>query len=159
MNATYVYTYDHSGNIVEKEEFTLTAANQTPTAIRVNTEFGYSDSDWMDLLVNYNGKTITYDSVGNPLSYYNGFTFTWEGRRMMTATKNGVVYAFTYNEDGLRTSKTKNYGTSNSITTNYYYSGTLLIKEESPEYTMIYLYDANGSPIGSKYRASSYVIL
>ena len=28
----------------------------------------YGDSDWGDLLTSYDGKTITYDAIGNPLS-------------------------------------------------------------------------------------------
>ena len=39
---------------------------------------------------------------------------------------------------------------------NYYYDGTTLIKEETSDYTIIYLYDAFASPIGFKYRATEY---
>ena len=48
----------------------------------------------------FGGETITYDEVGNPLSYYNGrrYNFTWEnGRRLETATVDGVTLTFTYN--------------------------------------------------------------
>ena len=31
--------------------------------------YEYTDSDWKDLLTSYNGTAITYDAVGNPLSY------------------------------------------------------------------------------------------
>ena len=27
------------------------------------------DNEWKDLLTEYNGQTITYDEIGNPLSY------------------------------------------------------------------------------------------
>lgn len=46
--------------------------------------------DWNDRLIGYNGVDITYDAMGNPLSYYNGssYTFTWtQGRRLATAVK------------------------------------------------------------------------
>ena len=64
---------------------------------------------WKDRLTSYNGQTITYDSIGNPLTYNNGsaYTFTWEGRQMQTATKGNTIWTYTYNADGLRTGKTK----------------------------------------------------
>ena len=63
---------------------------------------------WKDRLTSYNGSTITYDSIGNPLTYNNGsaYTFTWEGRQMQTATKGNTTWTYTYNADGLRTGKT-----------------------------------------------------
>ena len=131
------YIYDNSGNIIRKN------GN--------NAVFTYTDSTWGDLLISVNGSSINYDDIGNPTTYYNGLTFTWEGRRLVGATNGTNTYTFTYNADGLRTSKTKN-----GVTTNYYYSGTLLIKEESPTQTIVYLYDANGSPIGLKFRLSTY---
>ena len=88
---------------------------------------------WGDLLTNYNGTAITYDAIGNPLSYYNGenYTFTWDGRRLATAAKGSNTMSFTYDDEGIRTSKTVN-----GVTTNYYYESSLLMKEESPSYTI-----------------------
>ena len=42
------------------------------------------------ICLTYNGTGITYDAVGNPLSYYNGFSFTWVGRQMQTVSKNAL---------------------------------------------------------------------
>ena len=53
------YTYDNVGNI-------LTANGHA-----------YGDSDWGDLLTGYDGKTISYDAIGNPLSD-GTWTYTWE---------------------------------------------------------------------------------
>ena len=39
--------------------------------------------------------------------------------------------SFTYDDEGIRTSKTVN-----GVTTNYYYESSLLMKEESPSYTI-----------------------
>ena len=57
-------------------------AETIPKQVRFNPS-------WGDLLTKYNGTTITYDEIGNPISYYNGsaYTFTWEGRRLVGATK------------------------------------------------------------------------
>ena len=67
-------------------------------------------SPWGDQLTGYNGQEITYDEIGNPLTYYNGshYAFTWYGRRLVGATKGTDTFTFTYNEDGIRTSKTVN---------------------------------------------------
>ena len=59
--------------------------------------------------------------------------------------------SFTYNNDGLRTTKTLN-----GVVTTYYYQGSLLIAEETNSQIIVYLYDSNGAPIGFKYRGSSY---
>ena len=116
----------------------------TPTTIT----FSYTDSEWGDLLTAYNGHAITYDEIGNPLSYYNGsaYTFTWEGRRLVNAVKGSNTMSFTYNDEGLRTSKTVN-----GATTTYLYDGSVLIAEYAPGYTCVYIYDESGAIIGAKY--------
>ena len=46
-----------------------------------------------DLLTSYNGNEITYDEMGNPLSYYSGwrrYTFTWEGRNLIGANRKTI---------------------------------------------------------------------
>ena len=78
------------------------------------------------MLTSYRGVSITYDQVGNPLSYYNGssYNFTWTGRQLTGATKNNVTYSFTYNDEGIRTSKTKG-----NVTTTYYLEGSRIVAE------------------------------
>ena len=55
----------------------------------------------------FNGTTITYDDIGNPLSYNNGsaYTFTWDGRELASVVKGCVTTYYTYGADGLRTEK------------------------------------------------------
>jgi len=105
------------------------------------------------LLTSYNGTAITYDGMGNPLSYYNGvsYTFSWDGRNLVGATLGSNTYTFTYNDQGQRVTKTKN-----DVTTRYYWSGSLLLAEETDGNVYIYLYDEQGSPIGFQYRAANY---
>ena len=61
----------------------------------------YSTSAWGALLTIFNGRAKTYDAIGNPLSYYNGnsYTFTWDGRKLSTAVKGSDYMSFEYNVD------------------------------------------------------------
>ena len=152
LNRTYVYSYDDAGNILSKKTYALTAAGIDPAPLYSTYSYGYTDS-WGDLLTSYRGVSFTYDEIGNPLTYYNGssYTFTWEnGRRLKTATVGSNTLSFTYNHDGIRTSKTVN-----GIVHNYTVSGSLILTEEWGTNFVVYLYDANGAPIGMRYRTSS----
>ena len=113
--------------------------------------YEYSSSTWGDLLTSFNGNAITYDALGNPINYYNGATFEWLARRLVGATYNGKQMSFTYNDNGIRTSKTVG-----NVTTNYYWSGSMLIAEETAGNMTVYLYDANGELLGFRYRESTY---
>ncbi|MBE6537297.1 MAG: hypothetical protein E7673_05020 [Ruminococcaceae bacterium] len=59
----------------------------------------------------------SFASQSNPLTYNNGsaYTFIPSGRDLVGAFYNSNTYSFTYNENGYRTSKTKN-----GVTTTYY---------------------------------------
>ena len=150
LDTSYTYTYDNAGNIIQKtsqkissssggdlwEQYALVppiGSNPITT-----TTYGYSTGAWGDMLTSFKGMAITYDAIGNPLSYYNGesYTFTWQGRLLKTATTGGATYSFTYNDSGVRTSKTVN-----GVTTRYYWNGTQLIGEETSGNVIIYLYD------------------
>ncbi len=105
----------------------------------------------------YQGQTITYDAIGNPLSYYNGssYTFEWEnGRQLSEATVAGNHFAFEYNDEGIRTKKI-----INGAEHKYYLSGTQILAQEwsinASTILYVFLYDAEGSPIGMQYRDSS----
>ena len=110
------------------------------------------------MLTSFRGQNITYDEIGNPLTYYNGvsYTFTWTGRQLTSAVKFGSTYTFTYNDEGIRTSKTQTDANGNVITTTYYLDGSLIIGEETNGNITIYLYDSEGAPIGMQYRGASY---
>ena len=171
----YTYTYDASGNLTkvvsqprsttggdgpilmgvidgDTAEPSLAPILPNLPVPTVNT-YTYSDSEWGDLLTKYNGVSITYDEIGNPLSYYNGssYTFTWDGRRLATANKGSKNMSFAYNSDGLRIAKTVN-----GVTTHYVYDGNILLSEYTDTTIVVYIYDANGSPIGFKYRDNTY---
>lgn len=152
LNRTYVYLYDNAGNILSKKTYALTAKGETPSTLYSTYSYGYTDS-WGDLLTSYRGVNISYDEIGNPLSYYNGsnYTFTWEnGRSLKTVSVGSNNLSFTYNHDGIRTSKTVN-----GVVHNYTLSGSQILSEEWNNNLVVYLYDHSDSPIGMRYRTSS----
>ncbi len=77
----------------------------TPSGNPKTISYSY-DASWKDKLISYNGKNITYDDIGNPLTY-DGWTFTWEqGRQLRSMIGNGYEISFKYNDAGIRTEKT-----------------------------------------------------
>ena len=116
LNKTITYSYDAGGNILNKMEYPYTTGTPgTPTA---TIAYSYEDNNWKDKLTSYDGRAITYDSIGNPLTY-DGWTFSWEqGRQLKGMTGNGQSISFQYNDDGIRTAKTVN-----GVTTAYHLLG------------------------------------
>ena len=141
-DTTYTYTYDGAGNI-------LTASDGTATH-----SYTYGDANWKDLLTAFDGQTITYDAIGNPISYYNGtrWNFTWvNGRTLATASDGTNSLSFAYDANGLRTSKTVN-----GVTYRYYYAGGKLMRMTWGTNTIDFFYDANGTPYAMKYNGTVY---
>ncbi len=135
-NDTYTYTYDNGGNIQ--------SVTKNGEVIK---SYGYTDTTWKDKLTSYNGESITYDQIGNPLQYRDGYNFTWSNGRQLTGiTGNSTNVSFVYNADGLRTSKT-----SGRITTEYYWLEGVLLGQKTGNNIITYLYDENGAVYGMKY--------
>ncbi len=58
------------------------------------------------MLTNYNGTTITYDAIGNPLKWRNATSMTWDKRRLKRLDLNSTEWlTYSYNSDGIRTQK------------------------------------------------------
>ena len=97
------------------------------------------DGPWKDLLISYNGLPITYDAQGNPTNYL-GHTLTWEkGRQLKSFDGN----TYTYNANGIRTSKTVN-----GIRHDYILDGVKILRETWDGNTLIPLYDNEDSVCG-----------
>lgn len=171
------YEYDAVGNITQitkngavQETYTYDDLNQLKTVTRngVTTEYnyqngnitsvtqngtviktyGYTDSTWSDLLTSFNGQTITYDEIGNPLQYRDGLSFTWaKGRQLQSVTKDGLTASYTYDENGLRLSKTVNGVTTNIFRTN----GQMVGMNSSDGKDMTFMLDGNGNVYGVHY--------
>ena len=92
-----------------------------------------------DLLTKYGNQTVTYDAQGNPTSYL-GHTLTWEkGRQLKSFDGN----TYTYNANGIRTSKTVN-----GVKHTYTLDGTKILSETWDSNTLIPLYDNEESVCG-----------
>ena len=148
---TYTYTYDASGNIKTKKIYTCYIAGGNISESNLIDTITYSyDSTWGDKLVSYDGNAITYDAIGNPLSY-NGKTFTWLGRRLNTFNNGSTATSYKYNSDGIRTSKTVG-----STKTEYFLNGSQILAQKTGSNVIPFYYDANGTRIAFKYNGTMY---
>jgi RHS repeat-associated protein len=121
---TVEYTYDQGGNITLKTENIYNPVTGEAATDTISYEYG--DSNWKDKLTSYDGKTITYDEIGNPLTY-DGYTYSWQkGRQLAGISGNGITSGYKYNDGGIRTQKAVN-----GVTTTYHLEGDLVIYEES----------------------------
>ena len=132
-----IYTYDDNGNITSKN----------------NNTYGYTNSVWGDLLTSYNGNTITYDTIGNPLTYKNGETFMWQnGRRLnMILDGNDITAVYNYDVSGSRISKSTEAGD-----TFFTYVGDILDAQKTGNNILVWIYDNDGKYIGFTYNGVEY---
>ena len=111
------------------------------------------NADWPDLLTAFNGKSITYDAIGNPLSD-GTWTYTWQhGRQLASMSKSGSSITYGYNADGKRISKTVN-----GTTYNYAYLGDALTDLSWGSNRMHFTYDSLG-PASVTYNGVKYFYL
>ena len=111
--------------------------------VQEETLYTYGDAEWGDLLTAYDGEEITYDGIGNPLSY-RGWTMSWQGGRQLSSMAKGSdTLNFAYNESGLRTSKTVN-----GVAHSYVWQGSKLAADITDAYALYFHYDSSGEVIG-----------
>ena len=148
-HVTYTYSYDTAGNI-------LSASDGTSTLT-----YTYGDTNWLDLLTKVGNTTISYDASGNPSNWYNGTTsysgLSWKnGRQLTQITTGGKTTSYTYDADGIRTSKDVN-GTKHEYLT---LNGKVVyekIGEGDTANIMIFSYDAQGRPFAVKFSKNNGV--
>ena len=113
--------------------------------------YAYGNTGWKDLLTSYNGQSITYDTIGNPLSY-RGMTLTWQnGRQLATLTKSGATSSYSYDINGNRTKKV-----AGGATTEYYLNEGTIVAEKKGSELIRYLFDENGSRYGLEWKGTKY---
>ena len=141
LKATYTYAYDAGGNITEKRTYAYTTGDLTGKTATKTVKYDYGNSAWGDELTSYNGESIVYDKIGNPTSY-RGWGMTWQGRQLTKAVKDKTV-TFTYDSEGIRTSKSD--GTN---TTKYLLNGTQILAQKTGSTTLSFFYDQQGNRVG-----------
>ena len=110
-----------------------------------------SSPSWKDLLTNYNGKTISYDGSGNPLSD-GTWSYTWqEGRKLATMSNGSTTWRYSYDANGMRTQRT-----NGSVTYNYTYHGSQLTHMTCGNIALHFYYDASGNPLSVTHGSNTY---
>ena len=146
----WTYTYDDGGNITQRG-LTDYYNNKNPNSILAT--YTYDNTDWPDLLTAFNGKSITYDAIGNPLSD-GTWTYAWQhGRQLASMSKSGSSITYGYNANGKRISKTVN-----GTTYNYSYLGDQLTEMTWGSNKLHFTYDSTG-PASVTYNGNRYFYL
>ena len=124
-NREICYTYDENGNI--------------QTKIQNGTITNYRYKDGTDRLMNYGSEEFAYDNLGNPTTYRN-MSCVWEkGRQLKNISDGANTVSFTYDEFGMRTTKT-----AGGITTNYVYENGKLLREVTGSEKIDFVYGSDG---------------
>jgi len=165
-NRTYIYEYDAAGNRITNYETSVTF-DDTETLLANNWYHVQYERDRL-IFDEASYYSAGYDAIGNMVFYsdYDGNNYSWQGRQMVGSYYSSLdrdtfeetrtlISSYTYNADGIRTSKT-----IDGITHEFILNGSQIIAEKwtenSIEYMMLYLYDEQGAPIGLMYRTSQY---
>jgi len=162
------YTYEYAqGNITKKKEYAYTTGTVSGTPLNV-TEWEYGNAEWGDLLTNWNGQPLEYDSIGNLTAFGTEGAarreLFWNGRQLKSirlgqgAAATNILYE--YNSDGLRISRTTTDADGQAAVTKYIYNGDILAGEIRDDgKSLLFYYDNNGQPFGLRYNGTDYYYL
>ena len=164
-NATWIYNYDRGGNILSRAKYAYTTG-EVGTAIET-IPYVYGDSNWKDKLTSYDGQTITYDAIGNPLND-GTWAYTWlAGRQLKQMSAEDVSVSFKYDHNGMRVQKVVEQSW-HPETTNYTYHGKILTHmtvdytdfgEVAHQDELHFFYDAQNRPAKVKFNGTMYTYL
>lgn len=133
------YSYDGRGNLTEK------------TVNNVTTNYSYTN----DRLTAVDNTPLTYDSIGNVLTYGNK-SYTWSSGRNLAGITDGTNnYSYSYNKYGYRTSKMVN-----SVTTDFNIAedGTIISQSDGTN-TLYFEYTEDGTPLGFVLNDTQYLYI
>ncbi|MEG1844328.1 MAG: hypothetical protein RR296_08795, partial [Clostridia bacterium] len=151
------YDYDRGGNMLEKRRYRYiykAQGEQVKSDLLERRVYTYGDANWKDKLTAYDGKPITHDAIGNPLTY-DGWTYTWQaGRQLSSMAKSGTNASFKYDASGLRTQKTVN-----GVVTDYTLHGKLVTGLKQGANIMHFFYDKDSRPQMVAYNGTLYTYL
>lgn len=150
-NEITYYSYDLSNNITESITYEYFAGSTGRLISHKN--YVYSD-EYGDQLIRFNGNDIIYDLSGKPLSYYNGYTYTWDGNRLIRAVNDEKEIELFYDNNGTVIRKIVN-----GVVTDYYVEGIDYIAEVTAGKDIVYMYDSEADLIGFTYDNNTYYYL
>lgn len=146
---TTLYSYDNRGNMVAKDRYAYT--RETPSVKKSSLSMSYATDGWKDQLVKAGGLSVTYDAMGNMLTYGN-WELRWEnGRQLQSVADGGLEISYTYDDSGIRTSKTVD-----GVTTYYQTNGGVITGQTDGENTFYFQYDLTGAPFGFVLNGTQY---
>ena len=165
---TWQYVYDQGGNIQSKTAYAFTTG--TVDSVVKTDIFTYGDTNWKDKLTAFNGQAITYDAIGNPTND-STWNYSWiNGRRLRCMHKGELgeqgydEITFEYNENGLRTKKTRMYydnatGDIGYKVTNYTLHGKNIVHMSDGSNDLHFFYDAQNKPAVVIFNGTAYAYL
>ncbi len=155
QNKTTLWVYDAAGNMLGEYTRTYTTAD---------VDISGEDPDYIydedGFLTEYNGMTISSDTIGNILKDQacNFYTYK-QGRQLATFKEDGNeredIFRYSYNADGMLTCVANEY-----TSYDYTYNGTTLTQlvktDYSGETTLTFTYCAEGTPSTVAYNGTTY---
>ena len=137
FETTTTFEYDAGGNITCKKVYAFTIADNLDFEEGLQViPYAYPISGWRDQLLSYNGESFKYDNLGNPTTYRNKELEWSHGRQL---DKFADIAEFTYNANGIRTSKK-----ANGFTTNYYLNGNKIVRQHDSLNALDFYYGSEG---------------
>ena len=149
---TWVYEYDKGNNISRILEYEYTIKEELENVAYIKDyKYEYTD-EWKDLLTSYDGQSITYDQIGNPLEYRDSMKLEWfQGRKLKNISYNEKNILYSYNFDGNRISKI-----INGKEIKFYYQDNQLIYQDAEQEKIWFLYDSSDMLVGFILNGTSY---
>ena len=138
------YEYDKYGNMLYKMNIFDS----------VDIKFEYKSPSSGNAVSKYGDYTMTYDEIGNPISY-KGYSMVWtKAKQLASVSGNGIAMSFKYDSNGIRTLKRVN-----GVDTEFTYAGTTLVSQKTGNEIMNFAYTAGGAPYGFTYNGANYFYL
>ncbi len=136
----------------KKNQYSYNSGNLDGFTLIDTINYSYENSAFPDECTSYDGQEITYDELGNPLSYL-GWDMTWNAGRRLSTMKNGSMdISFTYNDEGIRTSKTVD-----GVATSYTSIDGRITSQNDGTNQMYFRYDKNNSLTGFNLSGTEYL--
>ena len=142
------YSYDMYNNIKRAELYVHDGELGDLISCDV---YEYNSEINTDRVTCFNGAEISYDEIGNPLTYYDGKELAWSGRNLDSIVTADSCAEYEYDVNGLRVQKNVD-----GKVTDFYYEGEDIIVEASDEHVIWYIYDNATNMLGFSYNGNDY---